>query len=174
MAVVIVFRGKAGVGKTAISTGVAKKLNIPLIRKDDVYDSIAFYIDNHEMRNKACFDTIFKIIQTNIENGVSVIVDAGFHQLTHASKFKSWVLENNAKFLSLLCICSDELLWAERFNKRKQNPQPNNQITDFEELKKHYASLKTEPLENEAILDTVNNLDLLINKAIHEINTVVV
>lgn len=66
MGKVIVFRGKAGVGKTTISNEVGKQLNIPIIRKDDIYDSIATYITNHENRNKACYDTLHKILESNI------------------------------------------------------------------------------------------------------------
>lgn len=59
MGKVIVFRGKAGVGKTAISNEISRMLNIPVIRKDDIYDSIANYVDNHELRNKACYNTLY-------------------------------------------------------------------------------------------------------------------
>jgi len=169
MAKVIVFRGKAGVGKTTISTEVGKKLNIQILRKDDIYDSIAGYINDHEMRNRACYDTLYKIIETNISNGIDVIVDAGFHYLSQALQFKTWVLSKNAIFVPLLCVCSDEEIWAERFNRRSINPQPNNLITDFEQLKLHYEELKTEPLENEIILDTVNGIDELVEKAILEV-----
>ena len=38
------------VRKTTISTEVARKLNVQMLGKDDICDSIAGYIDNHEMR----------------------------------------------------------------------------------------------------------------------------
>lgn len=166
---VIVFRGKAGVGKTTISNEVGKKLNMPIIRKDDIYDSIASYVNNHENRNKACYATLYKILESNILNGLDVIVDAGFHCLDQILHFKTWVLNKNAIFVPLLCICSDEDIWAERFNKRSLNPRPNNLITDFEELKLHYKDLRTEPLKNEIILDTIYNIDILVENAIAEI-----
>lgn len=81
MSKVIVFRGKAGVGKTTISNRVGQQLIIPIIRKDDIYDSIAIYVDKHELRNKACYDTLYKILETNILSGIDIIVDAGFHYL---------------------------------------------------------------------------------------------
>ena len=169
MAKVIVFRGKAGVGKSAISAMLGKKLNMPVFAKDDIYDSIAGYVDDHEMWNKACYDTLYKIIETNISNGIDVIVDAGFHHLSEAVQFKNWVLSKNAIFIPLLCVCSNEELWAERFNRRSINPKPNNMITDFNELKSHYKDLKTEPLENEIILDAVSHIDELMERAIAEI-----
>jgi len=169
MSKIILIRGKAGVGKTTISSYLGKKLKVPVIRKDDIYDSIANYIDNHNLRNKACYDTMYKIIKTNIEHDLYIVVDAGFHDINDALNFKQWVIDKGADFLSILCICSDESLWAERFNKRKHNPQPNNLITDFSELKLHYKDLYTKPLDNELILDTVEDIEVLIEKAVIEI-----
>jgi len=169
MARVIVFRGKAGVGKTTISTMVGKKLNMPVFAKDDIYDSIAGYVDNHEMRNRACYDTLYKILETNILNDVDVIVDAGFHNLSQAVQFRTWVLSKNAIFVPLLCVCSNEELWAERFNRRRINPKPNNLITDFNDLRLHYEDLKTEPLEKEIILDSVDHIEKLVERAAIEI-----
>ncbi|MBZ9685874.1 ATP-binding protein [Clostridium estertheticum] len=169
MGKVIVFRGKAGVGKTTISNEIGRILNIPIIRKDDIYDSIANYIDNHELRNKACYNTLYKIVETNILNNLDVIVDAGFHYLEQALQFKTWVLNKNAIFVPLLCICSDEKIWAERFDMRRHNPQPNNLITDFRELKLHYKDLKTDSLKNEKILDTIYSIDSLVESALLEV-----
>ena len=44
---VILFRGKAGVGKTTLSNESSKRLNIPVLRKDDIYDAVASYIEEH-------------------------------------------------------------------------------------------------------------------------------
>lgn len=169
MTKVILFRGKAGVGKTTLSTKISEDLNIPVVRKDDIYDSIAVYIDNHETRNKACYDILYKIIETNLLGGVDIIVDAGFHYIDQVLKFESWVKSRNVDFISLLCICSNEKVWAERFNKRKLNPQPNNLITDFNELKIHYKDLSTKSLENEIVLDTINDISILVEKALRNI-----
>lgn len=163
---VILFRGKAGVGKTTLSNIVGKALNIPIIRKDDIYDSIAGYIDDHEMINRACYNTVYKILETNIANDIDVIVDAGFHYIDQVLRFKTWVTGKKADFVPLLCVCSDEELWKQRFNRRGINPKANNLITDFEKLKLHYEDLITHPLGDEIILDTVDNLDSLKDKAI--------
>ena len=169
MGKVIVFRGKAGVGKTTLSNEISRMLNIPVIRKDDIYDSIANYVDNHELRNKACYNTLYKLLETNISNGLDVIVDAGFHHLDQALQLKSWALSKNAIFVPFLCICSDEELWTERFNKRSLNPKPNNLITNFRVLKSHYKDLKTEALKNEKILDSIKSIDNLVEDALSEI-----
>ncbi|MBU5311125.1 hypothetical protein KQI38_03730 [Tissierella carlieri] len=59
---------------------------------------------------------------------------------------------------------------AERFNKRKLDPQPNNLITDFHKLKIHYKDLETESLKNEIILDSIDDINILIEKVCKEIS----
>jgi len=169
MAKVIVFRGKAGVGKTTISDAVSQALDIPVIRKDDIYDSLATCVEGHEIRNRACYDVLHKIVETNLSNGLDVIIDAGFHRLEDILQLRNWALEKNATLVSFLCICSDENIWAERFNKRYMDPKPNNLITDFNALKLHYGDLKTGALVGEKILDTIDNIDDLVADAILEI-----
>ena len=166
MAKVIVFRGKAGVGKTTISNAVAQKLRIPVIRKDDVYDPFAAYVESHEIKNRACYDVLYRIVETNLSNGLNVIVDAGFHSMEDIMRFRNWTISKDAIFISFLCICSDEDIWAERFNRRSQDPKPNNLITDFNDLKLHYGDLKTDALADETILDSIDNIDTLVDKAI--------
>lgn len=170
MAKVIVFRGKAGVEKTTISTVVSKKMNIPIIRKDDIYDSIAGYVEDHELRNSICYEVLLKIVETNLFSGLDVIVDAGFHRLEDILQFKDQIQIENTKVVSLLCICSDENIWAARVNERRLNPRPNNLITDFKKLRLHYKSLKTDALEGEKVLDTVDSLNNLVTEAILEIS----
>ena len=85
-------------------------------------------------------------------------------------QFKRWVKSKEGYFISILCICSNEEIWEERFNKRKLNPQPNNLITDFHKLKIHYKDLKTKSLENETILDAINDINILTEKACREIS----
>ena len=112
---------------------------------------------------------IFNVLDNYISCGIDVMVDTSWHYLNQVVSFNEWVTKKNAKFKSILCICSDEKLWAERFNQRKINPKPNNLITDFDDLKNHYQDLKTEHIVDELILDTVYPLDVLVDKAIIEI-----
>ena len=75
MSKVIIFRGKAATGKTFVTNYLSKKLNIAVIRKDDIYDSLSMYNLEHSINNSATYDIIAKIIQTNIDIGSDVIVD---------------------------------------------------------------------------------------------------
>lgn len=171
MSNIILFRGKPGVGKTTLSNSVAQSLNIAIIRKDDVYDSLASAISEHFDRNTLCTQIMKKMILTQIKNETSVIIDNTLHYPNQIQDFQEWVRQKGGKLISILVMCSDEEIWKERFNKRKLSPQPNNLITDFDELKKHYKQLYTEPMTNELVLDSVKQIDELSKEACEWIRT---
>ena len=166
---VILVRGKAGVGKTTLTSEISKILKIPVIQKDDLYDAIASEVKEHDTRNQICETIIYNLLETNLSLGINVIIDNSWHYKSQVISFREWVLKKNVKFQSILCICSDEKIWAQRFNQRKLNPRPNNLITDFNELKNHYKDLRTEPIDGEIVLDTINPINVLIKCAIREL-----
>jgi|GEM_PF-5498263 len=53
-------------------------------------------------------------------------------------------------------MCSDEFLWAERFNVRANNPKPNQLLTNFEKMKEYYRTMQLKPEENKLLIDTIN------------------
>jgi hypothetical protein len=57
-------------------------------------------------------------------------------------------------------------LWAERFNQRKHSPNPNNIITDYEEMMKYYESrdINLMPVEGELVVDSSNDVEYIIEQ----------
>jgi Cdc6-like AAA superfamily ATPase len=159
MSRIIVIRGRAGVGKTTLSNEIGRRLKIAIIRKDDIYDSIFAYIQDHNTRNKLSYELIYEIMKTNLECNVDLLIDAPFSDIL---ELNLWISNKDGILKSILCICSDEKLWAHRFNQRKINPKPNNLITDFEEMKKYYGDLRIDPIKGELVLDSINNMDALV------------
>ncbi len=162
---VILVRGKMATGKTAMSTALATRLGAVLFCKDDIYDTVAEAIPTHEGRNLASFSLLRRLIATNTGCTPTIIVDAPFHHLDDLREFAVWVRGRGARFQSILCTCSDERLWAERLHRRQADPQPNNLITDFHEMKAHYGDLGDEPAEGELVLDAIHPLDELVAAA---------
>ena len=169
MTKIILFRGKAGVGKTTLSNKVSRRLNIPIIRKDDIYDSIAENENNHKLRNAICEKIIRKLIKTGIENNTTLIIDNPYHHHNQIDEFQEWLKKQGVELISILVICSNENIWKERFNKRKLYPKSNQLITDFDALKIHYNTLETEPIKNELVLDSVNEIEQLAQDSIQYI-----
>ena len=171
MSHIILFRGKPGVGKTTLSTAVATQLGIGLLHKDDIYDSLYDSVPDHQSRNAICETIIKKLLHKHILLGADIILDHSLHYPDHIHGFQTWVKNQGGHLVSMLVICSDENIWKARFEQRKLNPAPNQQITDFEALRRHYGSLHTEPLEEELVLDSIEALPILTDKAIKWIQT---
>ncbi|WP_282941428.1 AAA family ATPase [Paenibacillus sp. RC67] len=161
---IILLRGRPGVGKTTISNQLSSRLNLPVIRKDDFYDATAAYLKDHEQRNKICYGILFQFLETNKNVEGRWILDFPFNREDEMIRFKSFLNSQGYMLSSVLCVCSDETVWAERFNQRKQNPLPNQLITDFTELKAYYGNLSIQSIQDELTVDTVETLDSILEK----------
>lgn len=165
MTTVILFRGRPGVGKTAVSNRLSERLRCPVIRKDDIYDVLAGTVDGHDSRNRLSYGILYKMLESNASNRSSVILDFPFNREDEMKAFRMWLRDKGIALVSVLCTCSDEKLWASRFEVRKDNPLPNQLITDFEQLKRHYGGdLTIAPIEGELVVDTVEHLERIVEK----------
>lgn len=79
-------------------------------------------------------------------------------------RFKTWIEERGGELITFLCTCSDDSIWSERLAERSLNPLPNQLITNLSELKEYYKNFKTENLEGELILDTVQEIKSLTDR----------
>ncbi len=156
---VILFRGRPGVGKTTISNAFATEREIPILRKDDIYDISALYISDHKTRNKISYDSMFKILETNSLFNTQIVLDFPFNKEGEIKNLYDWCNNHNMRLISALVICSDRKIWESRFNKRSENPTPNQLITNLNELEKHYGDLNVTSLKDEIVLDTINSTE---------------
>ncbi|MDF2658937.1 MAG: hypothetical protein K0Q94_1728 [Paenibacillus sp.] len=173
MTTVILFRGRPGVGKTSVSNRLSERLRYPIIRKDDIYDVLAGTVDGHDNRNRLCYGILYQMLDTNASNGSSVILDFPFNRKEDMSALRQWLDSKRIVFKSVLCVCSDETIWAKRFEERKENPLPNQLITDFEQLKRHYGGdLTIVPVDGELVVDTIEPLERIVEKVMEYISAV--
>lgn len=155
---IIIFIGKAATGKTFITNSLSKKLNIPIIRKDDIYDSLAKYNLEHYINNSATYDILAKIIQTNIDIGNDLIVDISLAHTPYFKQFLSKIHFNNSQLYQFLCICSDKEEWNKRIEKRLVNPLPNQLFKSVQEAEENYNKLDIKPVENEIVIDSKDDI----------------
>ncbi len=156
---VILFRGRPGVGKTTVSNIFAESRSLLILRKDDIYDVSSAYVNEHQTRNKISYDSMFKILETNSVLGTKFVLDFPFNKTEEINNLYEWCSKFGIKLVSILVICSDRELWESRFDKRSENPLPNQLITNLNDLEKHYGDLNIQPLENEVVVDTVNSVE---------------
>lgn len=136
-----------------------------VLHKDDLYDASACVVQEHSSRNKLCFDFLFRLLQTVIDSDASIILDFGFNNNDDVLGLDQWVKEKGGELKIIHCICSDETIWSKRLVERSENPLPNQLITNLSDLNEYYRNLPTFFLENELVLDTVNELESLIDQA---------
>jgi|GEM_PF-824628 len=161
---IILFRGRPGVGKSTVSNAFAKERKLPIFRKDDIYDSAASYVEDHLVRNKISYDSLFKILESNISSGTRIILDYPFQRDEEVINLQKWCKERNLHLVSILVICSNREVWKVRFNKRSESPAPNQLITDLDELERHYGNLDLKPLEGEITVDTVESVESILKQ----------
>ena len=72
---VYIFRRAAATGKSTLADMFAKKLSVPVIRKDCIVNALKTTpeIDKSLINNEICYNILRKIIQTNLDLGVSFI-----------------------------------------------------------------------------------------------------
>lgn len=161
---IILFRGRAGTGKSTLSNELAKRLNVPVLHKDDIYDSVAGFVPEHSSRNKICFEFLYRFLENVIDSNATIILDFGLNNNEDVKKLERWITERGGELKTIHCVCGDETTWSKRLAKRSINPLPNQIITNLSELKEHYKDLGPEFFEGELILDTVIPKDINVEK----------
>ncbi|MFB9324549.1 AAA family ATPase [Paenibacillus aurantiacus] len=170
MSTIVLFRGKAGTGKSTLSMELAKRMNVVVLHKDDIYDSVAEYVSDHGARNKICFEFLYKFLQHVLASNSAVMLDFGLNNADDVMKLRSWIVERNGELKVIHCMCSDDSMWSERLSQRSGNPRPNQLITDLTQLKAHYKAIHNEFIENELVIDTVRDIEFSIERILSFLN----
>ena len=166
---IYIFRGKSATGKTTLTNLLSRKLNIPVLRKDDIFDQLAEYETDIAILNSASYDILAKQIQTCIDNQSDVIVDVALQHTPSLNEFLRKINFKDGAIYRFFCDCSDNDLWLERWQTRLKNPLPNQYFKSIDEIVEHYGKCEIDPLHGEFILDSVNSVDYLLDKIVETI-----
>jgi len=158
---VYIFRGKAATGKTTLSHMLAEKLSIPIICKDDVVDALKMTeaTDKELINNRVCYNILYKIIQTNLDLGVDIILDIALGDRNNFKMFSDRLDFKDSNVISFFVTCSDENEWRRRHEERIANPKPHQIFKSFEQVTRHYKNADFTPFECEYVIDTVNTVE---------------
>lgn len=155
----ILFRGRPGTGKTTLSHTLAGETHFSVLRKDDFYDPASLYIKEHQERNRLCHEILYSVLESNRHSDTTFILDFAFQNQSDFSSIKTWCTERRVELKSILVTCSDQKVWAARFNKRAEHPAPNQLITNFEALKKYYGTMEIVSESGELVVDTIEPVE---------------
>lgn len=167
---IYIFRGKSATGKTTLTNILSQKLNVPILRKDDIFDALSQYQSDISILNSASYDILAKQIQTCIDNQSDVIVDVA---LQHTPSLKTFLRKIDFKSSTVhrfFCDCSNDDVWLERWRERLENPLPNQYFKSIDEIIEHYNKCDIKPSDDEIILDSILGVEKLINKVLENTN----
>ncbi len=156
------FRGKAATGKTLFTNALSNKLNISVLRKDDIFDSVSQHISDNAPNNCISYDLLAKQIQTNIDNDVDLIVDVGLSNIKSLSVFLKKIDLKTATLVKFYCDCSNNDIWTKRLEERLKKPHPNQFYTSIKELIDYYDTNDVRALDDEILIDSANDLSEII------------
>lgn len=158
---IYLFRGKSATGKTTLTNLLSQKLNIPVLRKDDIFDALAKYQTDIAILNSSSYDILAKQIQTCIDNQSDVIVDIALQHTPSLKFFLSKVDFKNSTVYRFFCDCSNDDMWLKRWRDRLKNPLPNQYFKSIDEIIEHYEKCVIEPMSDEIVLDSVLHIEKL-------------
>ncbi|MHB1154572.1 MAG: AAA family ATPase [Eubacteriales bacterium] len=161
MGIVYIFRGKAATGKTTISNMLAKKLSIPVFRKDDIVDALKSSINIHKdsINNEVCYNILYRIIQTNLDLNTNFILDIALGDRNNAKTFfEKFDFKDNI-IVKFFIDCSDVNEWKRRHTERLKNPLPHQSFKSFEHVVEHYKNADINPFTDEYIIDCTDTLE---------------
>jgi predicted ABC-type ATPase len=164
MNTLFLFRGKAATGKTTITNLLSRELNVSVLRKDDIYDEFSKYNLEYSQKNEASYDILAKLIQTNIDNNCDLIIDIGLSHNPYLEQFLLKINLKKSRLLKFICVCSNEKEWEERIRKRLSIPHPNQLFKSVKEAKDYYTKQISTPLENETVLNSSDDIEVIIKK----------
>ncbi|WP_432663960.1 AAA family ATPase [Wukongibacter baidiensis] len=164
MSKIFLFRGKAATGKTTITDLLSNELNVAILRKDDIYDKLSVFNLEHSEKNKASYDILEKILQTNIDTNSNLILDVSLAHNPYLNHFLSKIDLKGSQIYKFLCICSNQAEWKKRIEGRIKNPSPNQIFNSVQEAEQHYKKYDIAQVENEIILDSSDDISIIMKK----------
>jgi hypothetical protein len=169
---VYIFRGKAATGKSTLANLLSKELSVAVICKDDVVDALKTTsdIDNNLLNNAICYNILQRIIQTNLDLGVDLILDVALGDRKNATWFFNRLDFKGNRVVKFFTVCSDDNEWQKRHFERISNPLPHQSFKSFEHVVEHYKSRDVNPFEDEHIVDTSNSIERCFGNIIETIN----
>lgn len=161
---IIFLRGKAATGKSMIADELSIRREIPIIRKDDIFDILLRNGINKDVANRSSYDILAEIVQKHIDSKCDAIVDIGLSHTPYFEMFLSKLEELETQVQYYLCDCSNQEEWNNRIKERLIDPKPNQYFKSVDEAINHYDRHQIIPLDGEVIIDSARPFDEIIEQ----------
>lgn len=108
-----------GLGKSALSRAVGKRLGWPVVDKDDYSDVLMDQVEAHGPLAYAC---MFSAAESLLTQGFSVICDSPLRGRVGYERAVGVSGQSGAELRVVTCTISDESVWRERIETRERRP----------------------------------------------------
>jgi predicted kinase len=158
---IIVVSGPPGAGKTHLAESLGRDLDLPVIAKDDIkeslFDSLGFSDRDYSIRiGRAAFNLQFQLAKQLIANNISFILETAFY---HSSSARLALLLTDVRVIQVWCTADIETL-IERARTRPRHPGHAGLDAAIEhELRTKIKAGNYDPLVIDGALVTVNTND---------------
>ncbi len=163
----LMLKGFPGSGKSTLGRALSRHLHWPLIDKDDVKDMLNEQVPD---ANGLAYDVMLHIVRRQLLQGLDVICDSPLTHLITYERTQHIVAETHTSLAVVECLCSDELLWKQRVEARKQRNLPAHHVVDWETLQAYRREHRAEanfPINYPLLLvDTVKPLSVCVSEVV--------
>jgi predicted kinase len=132
----LALKGEAGSGKSTLGRALGRRLQWPVVDKDDIRDLL------DDTQPGLAYDVMFNVARRQLLQGLSVICDSPLTNPgpAHAAQIAR---EAGATLAIVECHCPDEAVWRDRINNRKALHLPSHHQTDWDTMQAHRLSRPT-------------------------------
>ena len=115
----LMLRGPVGIGKSALSRSLGKRLGWPIIDKDDFSDVLLTRVESY---GPLAYNSVFSVAESLLQQGFSVICDSPLRGEVGGSRAEASARQTGAELRMLDCVLSDETVWKVRLETRHRRP----------------------------------------------------
>lgn len=157
MPFLLAMRGAPGTGKSTVARALSRRLQWPLIDKDDVKDVLDVQMD---AAGGPSYDVMIRVVRRQLLQGLSVIADSPLPRQAYDGLVRV-AGESDSLLLVLECRCSDEVAWRARIKHRRSLDLPAHHTTTWEaveEFRRRHTTTEYSVRGPNLVLDTTRPL----------------
>jgi len=161
----IIINGASATGKTALGKEIAKKLNLPLICKDDIkellFDDLGW--SDREWSKKvggASFDLLWHTTETMLSTNISLIIETKFHPENARKKLQELKAKYRFRVIEMNCHADGDTI-LKRFSERAKNKRHpgHNDLQNIDLFKEELLRGKVEPIDDKSKIISIDTTD---------------